>query len=527
MQVFMKKFCIAGPVDPEIHYCLPIRLDTNKMKDLIDGRLYFVLHAPRQSGKTTAMMTLVDMLKSEDKGEKKYNAVYVNVEAAQAARGHYREGVEWVVAVLMAAIRQTFGPHEPALQYFAERQSLPEGMIRSELQDFLTFWAERSDKPIFLCIDEIDSLIGDTLIAVLRQLRAGYAMRPKHFPQSICLVGVRDVRDYRIWSDENQSSIVGGSAFNIKAESLVIAPFSLEEVKALYLQHTLATNQQITEEAIEYAYEQTQGQPWLVNALAYEACFRDVTDRSQAISKQVMQRARDQLIVRCDTHIDTLVARLHEPRVCRVIDAIISGRKGTQDIPDDDLQYTIDLGLLAQRDHTFLIANPIYKEILPRAIVSRTLSNTITQQLSSYQNPDGSLNMEALLEAFRQFFRENSAIWLDKFDYKESGPHLLMMAFLQRVINGGGSICREYALGTGRVDLLVIFRKQRIVIELKIGHHPKYIQEGLQQTAKYMDTSNATTGHLVIFDPSNTSWDKKMYRKTEEVQGKKITIWGC
>ncbi len=519
----MRFFNTAGPVKFEIHYCLSMRLDISQIKNLIDQKSYFALYAPRQSGKTTAMSALVDQLNREGK----YKALYVNVESAQAARGRYLEGIMLIVSCLKAAIQLTFGPDDPALKFFEGKKLVASEATGDELQNFLAYWAEHSEKPIFLCIDEIDALIGDTLIAVLRQLRAGYAERPKHFPQSLCLVGVRDVRDYRIWSDENQQSIIGGSAFNIKTESLVLPSFSLQEVRELYQQHTEETGQQITEDAINYVFEQTQGQPWLVNAIAYEACFRDVTDRTKVIDAAVMERARNQLIIRCDTHIDALIARLHEPRVCRVIDAMISGRGGTQDIPDDDLQYTIDLGLLVQRDNAFQIANPIYKEILPRAIVSRTLSNTITQQLSSYQNPDGSLNMDALLEAFRQFFRENSAIWLDKFDYKESGPHLLMMAFLQRVINGGGKINREYALGTGRVDLLVIFREQRIVIELKIGHHPKYVQDGLQQTAKYMDTSNATTGHLVIFDPSNTSWDEKMYRRVEEVQGKKITIWGC
>ena len=123
--------------------------------------------------------------------------------------------------------------------------------------------------PIVLFIDEIDCLVGDTLISVLRQLRSGYDQRPKNFPQSVCLIGVRDVRDYRIWSDEQQAMVLGGSAFNIKSESLRLNDFTKDEVRALYLQHTQATGQKFDDDAIDYAFEITQGQPWLVNALAY------------------------------------------------------------------------------------------------------------------------------------------------------------------------------------------------------------------------------------------------------------------
>ncbi len=376
-----------------------------------------------------------------------------------------------------------------------------------------------------MCIDEIDSLVGDTLISVLRQLRVGYSTRPKHFPESICLVGVRDVRDYRIRSDENQQYLLGGSAFNIKAESLLLPNFSKEEVRALYAQHTDQTGQQITNDAIEYAYEQTQGQPWLVNALAYHATSRLVTDRSQPITKEIMMQVRDHLILRRDTPIDGLAARLDEERVRPVIDAIIAGTTAPQSFPEDDIRYAIDVGLIVRREGQLCIANPIYQEIFPRELISST-QDTITQKIIWYQNSDGSLNMHALLEAFTQFYRENSAIWLEKFAYKESGPHLLMMAFLQRVINGGGKIQREYALGTRRVDLLIIFKQQRIVVELKMNHNPRYVEEGLHQTAQYMDTVAATEGHLIVFDSVDRPWDEKIYHREEQVAGKKVMIWG-
>src|SRR4029077_14432602 len=112
------------------------------------------------------------------------------------------------------------------------------------------------------------------------------------------------------------------------------------------------------------------GQPWLVNALAYQACFRDVTDRTQPISLEVMERSRNTLILRQDTHLDVLINRLKEPRVRTIIDAIISSKNYLIGATSDDIKYAEDLGLIRKSEKDFLIANPIYQEILPRALTA-------------------------------------------------------------------------------------------------------------------------------------------------------------
>ena len=101
-----------------------------------------------------------------------------------------------------------------------------------------------------LLIDEIDALVGDTLLAVLRQLRTGYVDRPRRFPHSIVLCGLRDVRDYRIHSSAENRLVLGGSAFNIKSESLRLGDFSEQETRALTAQHTEQTGQAFTEDAL-------------------------------------------------------------------------------------------------------------------------------------------------------------------------------------------------------------------------------------------------------------------------------------
>ena len=126
----------------------------------------------------------------------------------------------------------------------------------------LTRWAEADAKPLVLLIDEIDALIGDTLLSVLRQLRAGYDQRPDGFPHSIILCGVRDVRDYRIHSTAEDRLVLGGNAFNIKSESFRLGDFSEQEIRALTAQHTAQTGQAFAEGALELIVTRTAGQPW-------------------------------------------------------------------------------------------------------------------------------------------------------------------------------------------------------------------------------------------------------------------------
>ena len=137
------------------------------------------------------------------------------------------------------------------------------------LGGLLTAWAANSDRPLVLLFDEVDTLVGDTLISVLRQVRSGYTDRPAGFPQSIVLCGVRDIRDYRIHG--TKEIITGGSAFNIKAESLRLGDFTRADVEKLYAQHTEETGQRFEPAVIDLVWDLTQGQPWLVNALARRA----------------------------------------------------------------------------------------------------------------------------------------------------------------------------------------------------------------------------------------------------------------
>jgi hypothetical protein len=517
----------AGPVDCAKHYCLnPLqRIDLEEIEGLIEQERYFILHAPRQTGKTSTLLALMHYLNQQGR----YRCVYTNVEGGQAARNDVPAAMRAILNDLGTWARQAVGDPVPGRIW---SEVLAQSGAFGAFGELLARWSEQIDRPLVLLIDEIDSLIGDTLISLLRQLRAGYPKRPAAFPQTVILCGMRDVRDYRIHSSRSQEIITGGSAFNIKAESIRMGNFAEPEVTDLYRQHTEETGQVFTPAALERVWWLTRGQPWLVNALGYELTFRmkENRDRTRTIDRDAVDTAAETLIERRDTHLDQLTDKLREARVRRVIEPILAGDTEPERLPTDDVQYVEDLGLITL-DGQLNIANPIYQEIIPRELIYTT-SLTISHQPVWYILPDGRLDLPKMLAAFQDFFREHSEHWLARFDYQEAGPQLLMQAFLHRIVNGGGRIEREYGLGRMRTDVLVIWPHpagvQKAVIELKLLHKSleQTLEQGLAQTWEYLDRSAAEEAHLVIFDRRERAWEDKLFQRRETHRGQTIAVWG-
>ena len=314
-------------------------------------------------------------------------------------------------------------------------------------------------------------------------------------------------------------------------------------MRALVAQHTTETGQAFSPEALDTVWSQTRGQPWLVNALCRRACFDTEAgrDRSRTITRDDLLDAREHLIRGRQVHLDQLAHKLEEDRVRRVIEPLLSGASEDES-STHDLAYVRDLGLIAP-DDPLRIANPIYAEVIPRELTYAAQAG-LMQDAAWYVDTKGDLDVGKLLAAFQAFFREHSEHWLGRFDYVEAGPQLVLQAFLQRVVNSGGRIEREYGLGRGRTDLLIVWPRggggsggagapassRRHVIECKVLRKglEATLREGLEQTAGYMDRCAAESGHLVVFDRSEgKTWDEKIFRREEPApDGRAITVWG-
>ena len=530
----MRQFNNAGPTVATKHYSLdPLqRINLKEILEHIRAERYFVLHAPRQTGKTTCLLALMRYLNAEGS----YRAVYTNVEGAQTARNNVEIGMRAITGEVAEAIRRHTGDQNLSQEWPELFTRFgPQGALKAVLEK----WTQSDPtRPAVLMLDEIDALVGDTLISVLRQIRAGYADRPEHFPVSVILCGVRDVRDYRIHGG-NGEIITGGSAFNIKAASLVLGNFTQKDIRDLYNQHTAETGQHFETAIFDKLWDDTAGQPWLVNALGQILCFEmlEGKDRSHIITLELYQQAREKLIRSRATHLDQLTDKLKEERVHRVVSQILASQDENTNFQEDDLQYVEDLGLV-RRKPDVVIANAIYRETLPRELIS-PIQDGLNRPTAWYITDDKQLDMPKLIRSFQQFFRENADAWLQQFQYKEAGPQLLLQAFLQRIVNGGGRITREYGLGMKRMDLYLewpvdeklafLGPMQRIVLELKILRNglESTLAEGLPQTAGYATNCGADEAHLIIFDRSaRKDWVERIWERIEEVKGRKIQVWG-
>lgn len=134
--------------------------------------------------------------------------------------------------------------------------------------------------------------------------------------------------------------------------------------------------------------------------------------------------------------------------------------------------------------------------------------------------------MPKLMADWQLFWREDGHLAAAGFRYREAGPHLMLMAFLQRIVNGGGRIEREYGLGRGALDLVIEWRDHRYVIEVKLRRDTTTEERALDQVARYLDGLGLSEGWLVMFDLRSTlSWDERL--TTRELEGKRVHVVGC
>ncbi len=524
-KITMKKyFNIAGPCRPDDHYMISMQERLSGVMDLINQKQYFIIHAARQSGKTTLLLDLLKSINTQGK----YFALYCSLETLQNVNKPDK-GIPAIIKLLQREIKVN-----PKLKELKLDVSVDPSEYTLALLTFLQELCSHTKKPIIILFDEVDCLSNGTLLSFLRQLREGYIKRSYiSFVHSIALVGMRNIRDYKANLRDDSTTLGSASPFNIISESLTLENFSADEIESLYDQHTKSTTQKFDKKTIEKIYHWTQGQPWLVNALAREIIVKILKNNyALNITPVMVDNAAKTIILRRDTHIDSLLERLKEPRVRKIIEPIILGDELGINRLDDDFEYVKDLGLISVSNGNISPSNQIYNEVIIRALTFNAQEALKSEKFNFKSSTtileNKSIDMNLLLTEFQQFWRINSEIWEDKFQYKEAAPHLILMAFLQRVLNGGGNIIREFGSGKGRVDLCIEYFSQKYPIELKLYYRKETITKGLEQLLGYMDRLGEKEGWLVIFDRrKKRSWTQKIYWKSKMLNSKKIHVVGC
>ncbi|GHV90794.1 hypothetical protein AGMMS50268_12970 [Spirochaetia bacterium] len=506
------------------------RLVGAQLDRYIGDKLYWVLHAPRQTGKTTFLQSWMREINAVHEGADGTEpiACYVSVEGCQGVSEPER-----AIPAICASIR------EYAAQFNMPVPQVDDVPPLSMLNNILSNWAKLvAPKPLVVLFDETDVLTGEALISFLRQLRSGFASRGVGtFPVSIALVGMRDLKDY-ITAAKGGVVPNPGSPFNIKEDSAVLTNFQKDDIAKLFAQRTTETGQQITAEALDYVYNQSRGQPWIVGSLFKRAILR-ILDResTEMVTLDHIQEARKQIIEARETHLDALAYRLEDPQIRSVMEPLLTGEPNPRLAAGEPFRLCLDLGLVTIENGVPVVANPIYREVIARQITYST-QLAIPAPEWKWAKPDGTLDMDALLKEFQGFWQSNSEVWEQSSDYPEAFPHLLLMAFLQRVTNGSGRIEREYAAGRGRMDLAVEYQGSWNIIEIKLLRQGKRFEnlmaEGIRQTLGYRDSfspalrsrNGAPVGcYLIIFDrrAEKPAWGERL----KWIEGDDVTVVGC
>ncbi|MDR1313081.1 MAG: hypothetical protein LBQ12_05160 [Deltaproteobacteria bacterium] len=539
----------------------------------IDDELYFCIHAPRQSGKTTCLKALIRQINSEGK----YYAFYCSLATLRETKDP-ATGMKYIAGLINDGLDSSDIPEISDLAYSFEKMpymAYPVNMVKALLKSV----CNALDRELVVFFDEADCLHEEPLVMFLGQIRQGYIDRDSspasRFPKSLALVGMRNIRDYLYRVRPEEKSMRLPSPFNIIESSLSLGDFTRDDVGALYGQHTDETGQVFEPSAIDQALLWTEGQPWLVNALAKDVIVgRFQKDYSRAVTGLDIDLAAQDMLLRNEIHFDSLLERLKEPRVRRVIEPVVTGARSLPEgISEDDVAYVIDLGIMKMdpgNEESLRASNLFYGELIVRSL-TRKLQKNVPAALKNQWMDGAALDMDGLLRAFQVYWRENSEVneltekekmerhrllktrvaksltnteIADKFDIhedivkiikdnlsgfeREDFPHIVLFAFMQRVLNGGADfVQREYGLGRTFVDICVSYNGIRYPVELKVkGAMAR--EESVAQVLGYMDKSGSSAGWLVVFDrDSAKTWEEKLTWETLDRGGKAVRVVGC
>jgi hypothetical protein len=372
---------------------------------------------------------------------------------------------------------------------------------------------------------------------------------------------MRDLKDY-ITAAKGGVPVNPGSPFNIKDASAALSNFQKEYIARLFAQRTEETGQQITADALDYVYEQSRGQPWIVNSLFMRATMRVLDEKSvETVKVGHIMEAREQMILARETHLDALAYRLEDPAIRSVMETLMTGEPDPRLAEGEAFRLCLDLGLVAIENGTPVVTNPMYREVLARQMTYGT-QLAIPVPEWKWEKEDGTLDMDALLHEFQGFWRTNSEAWEGMTNYPEAFPHVLLMAFVHRVVDmGGGAMdgavnnvpgvcdsklrysnrqgCRfeyEYAAGRGRMDLAVEYHGSWDIIEVKLlragRSREALVEEGKKQVLRYRGSfspclagGKPASCYLVIFDrwPEKGSWEERLFWTKDG----DVTVVGC
>ena len=517
-----KTFETRGPVMPERNYVVG---RDEELADFINrvklGR-YIVLFAPRQTGKTTFFRTAMRTLSAE---EPLYFPIQLNFERYEGwpLEEFYRDFYKRIHEQIKYVFRTRGSAPPEALSRFLEN-----GHINGNQFTLLDFFQELGSlldrQRVVLIIDEFDGIPRDALRGFLHTLREIYIARDfaTPCPYSVGIVGIKGITQL------NYDRTI--SPFNIQDE-FHLSNFTLAQVHELFGQYTAEVGQPFAPEVIETLHRQTAGQPFLVNRLAQLLTEEMRVPQTETITLSHFADAHQKILREDNVNIQHLRANIREnPRFENLLTDIASNEKGVRFTLDNEIM--LDLAaygvIAAGTDGMCEIVNPIYRYRIMQTF--QPLFNGLEQEylpedthagFLDYLTPDGHLDMEALLDNFRDFIARVGfrILQVPNIPRESVGQHLLATYLDGFVHIAGAHMYLEVPTGRGRTDMVILHKERKYIVELKVWGGTGLYEAGKQQLAAYLKLEGAVEGYYVVFDHRSTPEPRV---ETETIDGLRV-----
>ena len=500
----MRWFETRGPVYPEDNYVVA---RTEELSDFVSrlkkGR-YVVLFAPRQTGKTTFFRDALNALEDQ---ESIYFPIQLNFEGYvdSDATTFYASLCEEICKEIKSVFqKRQENPGDRLNRFLANAEITEHISMRRFFEDLGNLLAEQQ---FVMIIDEFDGIPQDAIRGFLHSLRHIYLSGRTRCPHSIGIVGVKSITQLNY-----DRSI---SPFNIQDE-FKLPNFTLEQVQELFSQYTDEVGQPIAPETLEAIHKQTAGQPVLVNRFAQILTEEMDIPKSEPITMEHFSEAHVQLLREGHTNIDHLITNIRrDQRFEALLMKIASYDEGVRfSLYNEHINELATYGVIAEgADRMCEIINPIYHYCIMDAF--KPIVNGLEQEylpednregFEDYLTSDGQIQMAALLDNFRDFIARAGFRILQVPDTPQEyvGQHLLFAYLEQFVQIVGGAMYLEVQTGRGRMDILILHRSRKYIVETKIWGGDGRYQRGKAQLAAYVKSEGVEEGYYVVFDHRNT-----------------------
>jgi hypothetical protein len=514
----MRQFNITGKIIPEKHYFVDLTPQIEKLTALSENGTYFVINRPRQFGKTTVL----NFLASHLHGSEAYLPILFSFEGygnkpELSAAEFYRTFWEKFLIYLRAK----------GVKFDWQPSTAPEDISDFGFQkNVRAFCQALHGKKAVLLVDEVDSIPETAVIGFLRALREMYLERDL-LPtfHAVALAGVHDIKNLKARVRDESRTLGSASPFNI-AIDYELPPFSLENIRQYYAQHTAETGQAFDEAVIARVHHVTNGHPWLVSVLAKTMVESIVPDRRQKIQIGHAEEAIHKLIKSRNPNFESLFKNARQPGIFPIVLDLLIGAKHEFNIHSDSIDLGVKYGIFAEGQQQLILANFIYTQVLYQHFKEELGASEIRAIVAGnqFENENGHLDFRRVLDKFQIFMKAKGASITKHPEFKEATGQLLLLSYLDLLVNGKGWTFKEVQSGEGRIDVLCCYKSQKEVVELKLWYGERKYEDGLEQLVRYLESESLSRGYLVVFDRRENA--PRAYTFSEhEVAGKRIQAW--